>query len=220
MPLGSSDLERRTSSLKYELPPSMMMSPDSSSCASCSTVFSVGPPAGTMIQTARGWARSLTSSASEAAPLAPSFSSAATFAGFKSVTTQSCPPRIRRRTMFAPILPSPTMPSCIVRSPSSPTSATTEQMGTPPHLLKSLVDRRLEPRQATAGIGEMHAQGTTLALEQHAEVATRLRGLHDAERVPLAGDLHVVLVLGSDLQKNARVGAALVGLSGGMEETR
>src|ERR1700740_2534670 len=52
MPLGLSSCERRTSSLKYELPPSMIASPACKCWASFCTVCSVGPPAGTMIHTA------------------------------------------------------------------------------------------------------------------------------------------------------------------------
>ena len=39
-------------------------------------------------------------------------------AGSRSNTTQACPARMSRRTMFAPIRPRPTIPSCIA-APSS-----------------------------------------------------------------------------------------------------
>src|SRR3974377_970221 len=72
--------------------------------------------AGTMSHTARGLAIFSTRSSREdegGAFFAPSPS---TDLGKTSKTTQSCPPRIKRRTMLAPILPRPTIPSCIVLS--------------------------------------------------------------------------------------------------------
>src|SRR5215217_5380042 len=53
MPFGASASWRRLSSVQRELPPSMIVSPSSSSSASSSTVCWVGSPAGTMIQTER-----------------------------------------------------------------------------------------------------------------------------------------------------------------------
>src|SRR5579884_75418 len=91
----------------------MIVSPASISEARPSMVLLVMSPAGTMTQAALGVVSLLTKSAIELAPVAPSSSSAFTAPGFTSNTTQLWPSRIRRRTMFAPIRPSPTMPSCI-----------------------------------------------------------------------------------------------------------
>ena len=54
MPGALSVAARARSSVHFELPPSMIMSPRCSSDASSSTVPCVGSPAGTMIHTMRG----------------------------------------------------------------------------------------------------------------------------------------------------------------------
>src|SRR5262245_42114927 len=69
--------------------------------------------AGTISQTDRGFSSFFKRSGSEAAPTAPSFANSPTAFGDRSKTTQSCPCLTRRRAMLAPILPSPTIPSCI-----------------------------------------------------------------------------------------------------------
>ena len=92
----------------------MTMSPSSSSPANCSTVCPVSP-AGIITQATRGLVSFPTNSSSVGAPTAPSASSFLIESGNTSYTTQSWPSRIRRRTMLAPIRPSPIIPSCIVR---------------------------------------------------------------------------------------------------------
>src|SRR5215813_3630781 len=72
--------------------------------------------AGTMSHTARGFASFSTRSTRESAPIAFSLTSSPTACGDRSNTTQLCPFLISRRTMLAPIRPSPTIASCI-RSP-------------------------------------------------------------------------------------------------------
>src|SRR5262249_27920381 len=69
--------------------------------------------AGTINQTARGFSSFFVSSAREEAPTAFSSTSSFTAFGDLSKTTQLWPCFRRRRTMFAPIRPSPIMPSCI-----------------------------------------------------------------------------------------------------------
>src|SRR3569832_1354462 len=59
MPFAATIFARRMSSLKNELPPSMIVSPDSSILPSSSTVASEGPPAGTMTQMCRAFGREL-----------------------------------------------------------------------------------------------------------------------------------------------------------------
>ena len=66
-----------------------------------------------MIQMFRGLYSLPTNSSSEFAPSAPSPARPLTTAGFLSYATQWWPSRISRLTRFAPIRPSPIMPSCI-----------------------------------------------------------------------------------------------------------
>ena len=72
--------------------------------------------AGTINQTARGFSSFFTRSASEEAPTAFSWANSVTACGDLSKTTHWWPPLSSRRTMFAPILPRPIMPSCIGHS--------------------------------------------------------------------------------------------------------
>src|ERR1700722_14224025 len=88
------------------------MSP-ASRCGSRSAIVWSTTPAGTMSQTALGFASFFTNSWSDDAPAAFSLTRSFTACGDRSNTTQSCPFLISRRTMLAPILPSPTIPSCI-----------------------------------------------------------------------------------------------------------
>ena len=69
--------------------------------------------AGTISQTARGFSSFFIRSANEEALMAPSLARSWTALGNTSKTVQRCPARMSRRTMFAPIRPSPTIPSCI-----------------------------------------------------------------------------------------------------------
>ena len=69
--------------------------------------------AGTMMQMQRGGASAATNSSSEPEPVLPSPTSPVTASGLTSKTTQSWPLRIRRRTMLAPMRPSPIMPTCM-----------------------------------------------------------------------------------------------------------
>ena len=72
--------------------------------------------AGTISQTARGFSSFFTKSASEEAPTAFSLASSSTAFGDLSKTTHWWPPLSSRRTMLAPIRPSPIIPSCIADS--------------------------------------------------------------------------------------------------------
>ena len=65
MPFSLSSAWRRTSSWKLVLPPSMIVSPGSRCSSSSAICASVASPAGTMTQTARGFASAATSSAIE-----------------------------------------------------------------------------------------------------------------------------------------------------------
>src|SRR5262245_43061804 len=68
----------------------------------------------TINQTTLGFRNFFTRSCSEEDPTAFSPTSSLTALGDMSKTTHSWPPLIRRRTMLAPILPRPIIPSCIV----------------------------------------------------------------------------------------------------------
>src|SRR3954468_9392383 len=91
----------------------MTVSPGESSLASAATAPSVASPEGSMTQTARGASSAATREARPSAAVAPSPASARPGAGSRSCTTQSCPARSSRRTMFPPIRPRPTTPSCM-----------------------------------------------------------------------------------------------------------
>ena len=69
-----------------------------------------------MIHAVRGASSFCTKSSIDVAPVAPSATSFATASGLKSNTTAECPLRSSRRTMFAPMRPSPIMPICTVSS--------------------------------------------------------------------------------------------------------
>src|SRR5664280_1456448 len=96
----------------------MMMSPSSSSSASCSTVEPV-MPAGIITHAARGLVSFATNSGNVRAPVAPSASSAVIEASLTSYTTHSWPSPISRRTMLAPIRPRPIIPSCMLHLPQA-----------------------------------------------------------------------------------------------------
>ena len=66
----------------------------------------------------------------------------------------------------------------------------------------------------------MNPQGTPAALGQDLEIAARLRRLDHAEGVFLAGHRQILGVLAGDLQEDAAVRAALVGLPGRMQKAR
>src|SRR5215210_1975323 len=91
------------SSVYFELPPSTITSPGSSSPASSLTVSRVGSPAGTITQTTRG-ACSVCTSASRL--------STSRLPGEWSYPTTSMSARRSRVAMLPPILPSPISPSC------------------------------------------------------------------------------------------------------------
>ena len=66
----------------------------------------------------------------------------------------------------------------------------------------------------------MDSQGPAITFGQHCEVASGLRRFHYPECVFLLWHRQVVLVVAGDLQEDSAVGAAFVGLSGGVQEAR
>src|SRR6266853_378662 len=72
--------------------------------------------AGTISQIARGFSSFVTRSWSEVLPVAFSFTNSLTALGVLLNTTHRCPALRSLRTMFAPILPRPIIPSCMEHS--------------------------------------------------------------------------------------------------------
>src|SRR5258708_21258864 len=66
----------------------------------------------------------------------------------------------------------------------------------------------------------MDAQGAAAAFGKNGEISTGLRSFHHTEGVFLSGDRQILGIIASDLQENAAIGTALVGLPGGMQEAR
>src|SRR5512139_2602555 len=100
------------SSTYQEFPPSTRVSPASRWGRRSPMVLSTAA-AGTIIQTTLGFGRFIARSWSEEAPVAFSRTSSSTAFGDMSNATHRCPALRSRRTMFAPILPRPIIPSCI-----------------------------------------------------------------------------------------------------------
>ena len=92
----------------------MMASPACMCCASFCTVASVGPPAGTMIQTARGGVSLAIKSSSEDDPVAPSPAKLLHRIGAEIGNDQL---NVRRASAAAscwrPCVPNPTIPNCM-----------------------------------------------------------------------------------------------------------
>src|SRR2546427_12074258 len=100
--------------------------------------------AGTISQSVRGGLRLVTRSSSEEAATAPvSFAKASRVFAVGVYTTTSCPPRIKRRVMFAPILPRPIIPSCMAVTPSFPSR--------PPGRLEEVHELLVAPRDLRHG---------------------------------------------------------------------
>src|SRR6202030_2714144 len=176
----------------------MIMSSASSRLLRLSTVSSVVRPAGNINQTTRGFFPSVfTTSASDAAAVAPSFASSSRALALRANTTQWCPAFIRRRDMLPPILPSPIMPICIRPLPLFAHASACR----------------------TASLSDVKP----VAFGQHLEIAARLRRFDDAESVlsgPALGDsgtwrfrhLEIGGVVAGDLQEHACTRTSLVGL--------
>src|SRR5882672_11472964 len=172
--------------------------------------------AGTISQIARGFCSFLTKSSNEVEPVAPSPSNCFTESALRSYTTHLCPFFCNRRTMLAPILPSPIMPSCIASAPLCLVSET---------LFASSGERLLhcscqcrEP--ALQVFPEMGTQGTAAAFGKNGKIAAGLPRLHDSKRVLLSRNRQVLGVVAGNLQENAAIRAAFIGLSRRMQEAR
>src|SRR5512143_462195 len=83
------------------------------------------------------------------------------------------------------------------------------------------LDRLVEDVEAPADVGaKMHAQRAAISLRQDPEVAARLGGLHHAKAEAVAGDRQILSIIAGQLQEDAAIRSAFVGLSGRMEEAR
>src|SRR5215472_10802969 len=69
-------------------------------------------------------------------------------------------------------------------------------------------------------LAEVHAQSAAAALREYLEISACLSGFDHTEGVFLPRDGEIQGVVTGDLQEDAAVGAAFVGLPGGMQETR
>src|SRR6188508_845896 len=126
---------------------------------------------------------------------------------------------MRRRTMLAPIRPSPTIPiciECVLLKRAWRIAGALAGRGE-----WRLVDEARERFETGGDVGaEMDAEHAAASLREHGDVAPGLRRLDDAERVLLPRHREIAGVVGRDLQEDALVGAALVGLPGRVQEAR
>src|SRR4029077_14158456 len=119
--------------------------------------------------------------------------------------------------MLAPIRPRPIIPSCILSTPKLRIvrGKLTRKSGN--RLLHGLGKRFEAGLQIFA---KMHGERAAAAFGKDVEIAASLRGLYGAERVFLVGHGQIRGVIARDLQKDAAVRAAFVGLAGRMQESR
>src|SRR5215813_7012116 len=118
--------------------------------------------------------------------------------------------------MLAPIRPRPIIPSCILSAPKLRIVR-----GNTAGILDCLLHGLRKRVQAGLQIlAEVDAQSAAAAFGENVEVAASLRGFHDTKRIFLAGDCHVGGVVAGNLQEDAAVWAALVGLSRGVQKAR
>src|SRR6202035_3261693 len=114
--------------------------------------------------------------------------------------------------MFAPILPSPIMPSCIACAPQrSILLAKLFERDVATSLLQGLLQRRAQLGEILAhALAEVHAQRAATALGEYREIAASLGGLDYAEGVFLTGNRKIDGLVAGNLQKHARLRAAFV----------
>src|ERR1700722_13161948 len=160
----------------------MMTSPRLRSPASCVIVCSVGSPDGTITHTARGALSAPTRSASDAPPLAPPDAAVATALASRSKTTTWWPPRMSRVVMFAPILPSPTIPICMRTLSSCRSSAQVEQCSHGRIERPRIVDQDLARQgrgRMQSGPRQIAGHGNTAHPRREGRFDARLRVLYD-----------------------------------------
>src|SRR5262245_49873434 len=107
--------------------------------------------------------------------------------------------------MLAPIRPRPMIPSCISNLLSG----------------ARLANRLFKLLQSEANVApEVHTQRAAATRDEHLKIAAGLRRLHDIKRVRLARHGQVRRGITGDLQEDAAVGSALVGLSRRVKKAR
>src|SRR6266702_2686357 len=188
---------RRSESRKFELPPSMTMSPLARCGTSCSMVLSTGAPAGTITQTTRRGASCFATSARSLAPFDPLATCAFTASALESYTISSCPPWSNRCTMLPPIRPNPIIASCIAAPPSDGHGQRRE---IPAQLWGVVIQNRVHPEPPCGlevvfaivdeccrrRLGLRHHQGTLVDLPRGLEDAHPARCEERVEDVPQA----------------------------------
>ncbi len=170
-------------------------------------VVSVILPAGNITQAARGFSSLLTKSSSDRVATAPSAAERRRrLSGPCRKRPSVCPCFISRRTMLPPIRPRPIMPSCMAYLPSDNASVIAASS------IVARPDAR-SPLMCTRNARRPRSVSTSKSPRACAALMTPKLAL-------LAGYRQILVVVGGDLQEHAAVGAALVGLSGGMQEAR
>src|SRR2546422_3212768 len=197
MPFASSAFARRIESRKFELPPSITMSPRVRWGTSCSIVLSTACPDGTITQATRRPVSCLQTSARSRAPFAPSCTCAWIASELRSYTTTSCPPWSSRRTMLPPMRPNPIIASCIAAPPSDGHGQRRE---IPAQLWGVVIQNRVHPEPPCGlevvlaivdecrrrRLGLRHHQGTLVDLPRGLEDAHPARREERVEDVPQA----------------------------------
>src|SRR5437763_4244497 len=221
-PLPSSRAVRSCVSLNQELPPSMRMSPGSSSGAILSMVMSTGLPALIIIMMRRGRSRLRTKSSNVFVPVIclPGFfatkRSTHSPSRFHTATEKPCSSTLSAR--FSPITPRPIIPNCAISTlrVAAAASAAGARSG------RRYTFHRLRQRlQSAVGVlAEVDAEQPPVARGERLVIADGLRAAQHAEAESLAGDGHVLAAAAGELQEHAVVRAAFVQLTGGVEEAR
>src|SRR5215813_992985 len=118
--------------------------------------------------------------------------------------------------MLAPIRPRPIIPSCILSAPKLRIvrGNTAGILDCVLHGLRKCVQAGLQI------LAEVDAQSAPAAFGENVEVAASLRGFHDTKCIFLAWDCQVGSIIAGNLQEDAAVWAALVGLSCGVQKAR
>src|SRR5579864_352183 len=106
--------------------------------------------------------------------------------------------------MLPPMRPSPMTPICICFTPY--------KMKAP--LLKRCINCPSQLGQPCIDIRQVDAERAPAAFHQHLEIAARLRRLHHAEAVGMAGHLDIGRIIASEVEEHPGIRAALVSLPG------
>ena len=208
MPFAASSAWRRTSSWKLVLPPSMIVSPGSRCSSSSAICASVASPAGTMIQTARGFSSAATSSAIEN--------------DARRALAGDLRRLLRRPVVDDDLVAVADQPADHVRPhPAEPDEPDAHGGQASVVLSRAARQRPLEGGQAGVRVrAEVDPQDRQVVRLDRREVAGGLGVDQLAERVRPAGDRAIGRVVRGQLEEPADRRAALVELAGRVEEAR